>query len=338
MSIKTFLQRQNIEFSFQRYGIDALNYMALGLFASLIIGLILKNLGAWLQLTWLMETGTQAQAAMGAAIGVGVAYALKSPPLVMLTATATGLAGASLGGAVGAFAAALIGSEMGKLVSKTTPVDIMVTPAVSLITGISAAQFVSPFLAQIMQEIGNFITWSVDLQPFIMSIVLAILMGMILTLPISSAAIAIALDLNGLAAGATTIGCCCQMVGFAVMSFKENRWGGLISQGLGTSMLQMPNIMKNPQICLPPIISSALIAPIATLIFQMKNVPTGAGMGTSGLIGQIGTLEAMGYNTQTYFAIALLHFFLPALLTWLIATIFRHKGWIRAGDLKLETE
>ena len=336
MSMKAFLAERHIEFSVRRYGVDALNFMALGLFASLIIGLILKSLGNWLHLAWLVEVGTQAQGAMGAAIGVGVAYALKAPPLVLLASVSTGLAGAALGGPVGCFIAAAVGAECGKLVSRLTPVDIIATPAITIITGMAAAQFVGPWVATMMTEIGAVVMWAVEFQPILMGMLVSVLMGILLTLPVSSAAIAIALSLSGMAAGAATVGCCAQMVGFAVMSFKENRWAGLFSLGLGTSMLQMPNIIKNPRIWLPPIITSAILGPIATVGFQMSNIPSGAGMGTSGLVGQVGTLSAMGNAPSVWWAIVLLHFILPAVLTGLIAAVFWRKGWIKAGDLKLD--
>lgn len=334
--MKAFLATRNIEFSLRRYGIDALNAMALGLFGSLIVGLILKTVGSWLGLDWLSQAGTQAQAAMGAAIGTAVAYALKAPPLVLFASAATGTAGAALGGPVGCFIAAAIGAEAGKLVSKTTPLDIILTPAATLLAGIAAAQFVGPFIAAAMTSVGSFIMWAVELQPFLMSIIVAVLMGMLLTLPVSSAAVAIALSLSGLAAGAATVGCCAQMVGFAVMGWRENRWSGLLSQGLGTSMLQMPNIVKNPRIWIPPTLAGAILAPIATLGFGMANIPSGAGMGTSGLVGQVGTINAMGNAPTIWLAIALLHFVLPALLTIMIAAPLRKIGWIKEGDLKLD--
>lgn len=336
MKVKAFLAARNIEFSVRRYGVDALNFMALGLFSSLIVGLILKTVGTWVGLPWLVEVGAQAQAALGAAIGVGVAYALKAPPLVLLASVATGTAGAALGGPVGCFIAAAAGAELGKLVSKTTPMDIIVTPALTLTAGLAVAQFVGPPMAAMMTEIGALIMWAVELQPLLMGMVVAVLMGIILTLPISSAAIAISLSLSGLAAGAATVGCCAQMVGFAVMSFKENRWAGLLSQGLGTSMLQMPNIVKNPRIWIPPIVASALLGPVATMGFQMSNIPSGAGMGSSGLVGQIGTLSVMGNTPSILLAIGLLHFVLPALITLAVALPLRKKGWIAAGDLKLD--
>ena len=336
MAVKQFLAARNIEFSVRRYGVDALNFMALGLFSSLIVGLILKTIGAWADLPWLVAVGMQAQGVMGAAIGVGVAYALKAPPLVLLASVATGTAGAALGGPVGCFIAAAVGAECGKLVSKTTPVDIIATPAVTLMAGVAVAQFIGPAIAAMMTEIGALIMWAVELQPLLMGMVVAVLMGIILTLPISSAAIAIALSLSGLAAGAATVGCCAQMVGFAVMSFKENRWAGLLSQGLGTSMLQMPNIVKNPKIWIPPIVASAILGPVATLGFQMSNIPSGAGMGTSGLVGQVGTINAMGNAPSVWLAIGLLHFVLPALITLAVAMLLRKKGWIKDGDLKLD--
>ena len=336
MAVKQFLAARNIEFSVRRYGVDALNFMALGLFSSLIVGLILKTIGAWADLPWLVAVGTQAQGVMGAAIGVGVAYALKAPPLVLLASVATGTAGAALGGPVGCFIAAAVGAECGKLVSKTTPVDIIVTPAVTLMAGVAVAQFIGPAIAAMMTEIGALIMWAVELQPLLMGMVVAVLMGIILTLPISSAAIAIALSLSGLAAGAATVGCCAQMVGFAVMSFKENRWAGLLSQGLGTSMLQMPNIVKNPKIWIPPIVASAVLGPVATLGFKMSNIPSGAGMGTSGLVGQVGTINAMGNAPSVWLAIGLLHFVLPALITLAVAMLLRKKGWVKEGDLKLD--
>lgn len=335
MTIRQFLASRQIEFSLHRYGVEALNFMALGLFASLIVGLILKTMGEWADWPWLVEVGKQAQACMGAAIGAGVAHALKAPPLVLLASVATGTAGAVAGGPVGCFIATAVGAECGKLVSRLTPVDIIVTPAVTLVAGIAAAQTVGPTIAALMQSTGALVMWAVELQPFWMGMAVSIIMGMILTLPISSAAIAISLSLGGLAAGAATVGCCAQMVGFAVMGFRENRWAGLLSQGLGTSMLQIPNIVRNPRIWIPPIVASAVLGPVATLVFRMENVPSGAGMGTSGLVGQIGTLHAMGNTPQVWLAIALLHLLLPALLTLAVTAWMRRRGWIREGDLKL---
>lgn len=336
MAWKAFLKERDIEFSVRRYGIDAMNFMALGLFGSLIVGLILKTAGGWAKLPWLADVGAQAQDAMGAAIGAGVSYALKAPPLVLFAGVATGTAGAALGGPVGCFIAAAVGAECGKLVFRITPVDIVAAPAVTLVSGIAAAQFAGPLIAGAMTEVGAMIMWAVELQPFLMSIAVAVVMGMLLTLPVSSAAVAVALSLSGLAAGAATVGCAAQMVGFAVMGYRENRFSGLLSQGLGTSMLQMPNIVKNPRIWIPPTLAGAVTAPVATLGFQMANIPSGAGMGTSGLVGQVGTLNAMGSAPAVWFAIVLLHFVLPAALTLLFAWPLRRMGWIKKGDLKLE--
>ncbi|WP_027009266.1 PTS transporter subunit IIC [Conchiformibius kuhniae] len=337
MTLRRFLAERDIVFSVRRYGIDAVNFMALGLFGSLICGLILKGAGEWLHLPWLAETGRQAQSAMGAAIGTGVAFALKAPPAVWLAGAVTGTAGAALGGPVGAFVAAAAGAEAGKLVSKTTPADIIVTPAVTLVAGTAAAQFVGPLTAALMTQLGTLITAAVAWQPLLMGMAVAVLMGMLLTLPVSSAALAIALSLDGAAAGAATVGCCAQMVGFAVMGFRENGWGGLLGQGLGTSMLQMPNIINNPRIWLPPTLTGAILGPVAVLGFNMSNIPAGAGMGTSGLVGQIGTFAAMGNAPAVWFAVILLHFVLPAALTLLIAAPLRRIGWIREGDLTLRS-
>ncbi|MDO4906109.1 MAG: PTS sugar transporter subunit IIC [Lautropia sp.] len=334
--IAAFLKRQQIEISLRRYGIDALNFMALGLFSSLIIGLILKNIGTWTSQPWLADVGQQAQSMSGAAIGVGVAFALKAPPLVLLASTIVGHSAAVLGSVVGAFVAALVATECGKLVFRTTPVDILVTPATTIGVGIAVGQWVGPGIAQAMTSIGHFIMWSVELQPLLMSVVVSVAMGMILTLPISSAAVAISLSLSGLAAGAATVGCCAQMVGFAVMGWRENGMQGLLSQGLGTSMLQMPNIARNPRIWIPPIIASAILGPIATMVLGMHNLPMGAGMGTSGLVGQIGTINAMGGSPSVLMSIGLLHFVLPAVLTLIFAAWLRKIGWIKPGDLKLD--
>ncbi|MFJ1430854.1 PTS transporter subunit IIC [Capnocytophaga canimorsus] len=333
--MKDFLQRKNIEISLKRYGIEALNAMALGLFASLITGLILRNVGQWLEWDWLKEIGQQAQQAMGAAIGVCVAYALKSPLLVLAASAVVGISAAALGGPVGCFVSVLLATEIGKLVHKTTPIDIVITPVVTVSVGIAIAQFTGVHIAYAMTEVGNFIGWAVELHPFLMGVILSVVMGMLLTLPISSAAIAISLSLSGLAAGAATVGCCTQMIGFAVMSYRENKMAGLLSMGLGTSMLQMPNIIKNPKIWLPPIMVSAVLGPLAILVFKMQNIPSGAGMGTSGLVGQIGTFEAMGDSANVLIAILLLHFALPAILCGGLGYFFRRKGWIKSGDLKI---
>jgi uncharacterized membrane protein len=331
-----FLKRKNIEFSLKRYGIDALGAMALGLFASLIVGLILKVTGEQLGLSFLVDFGKQAMAMMGPAIGVAVAYGLQAPPLVLFASTITGMAGATLGGPAGCFVAAVVGAEFGKLVSKETKVDIIVTPVVTILIGITIAKFVGPGINSFMVALGNLIMKATELRPIPMGIFVSVLMGLALTAPISSAALAIMLKLGGLAAGAATVGCSAQMIGFAVASYRENGWGGLISQGLGTSMLQIPNIVKNPLIWIPPTISSAILGPLATTVFKMENVPAGAGMGTSGLVGQFGTIEAMGASGNVLMEMALLHVILPAILTLLISEFMRKKGWIKFGDMKLD--
>ena len=246
------------------------------------------------------------------------------------------MAGATLGGPAGCFVAAVVGAEFGKLVSKETKVDIIVTPVVTILIGIAIAKFVGPGINSFMVALGNLIMKATELRPIPMGIFVSVLMGLALTAPISSAALAIMLKLGGLAAGAATVGCSAQMIGFAVASYRENGWGGLISQGLGTSMLQIPNIVKNPLIWIPPTISSAILGPLATTVFKMENVPAGAGMGTSGLVGQFGTIEAMGASGNVLMEMALLHVILPAILTLLISEFMRKKGWIKFGDMKLD--
>lgn len=329
------LHKQNIELSWQRYGLDALNFMALGLFSTLILGLILKNIGTWLQLAWLMDIGTQAQSMMGAAIGAGVAYGLKAPPLVIFTSCTTGLMGAALGGPIGAFVAAIFGAELGKFVHKTTPIDIILTPMVTLIAGALSAKIISPIIASLMTSLGQSIMWAMDLNPILMSMVVAAIMGVVLTLPISSAAIAITLGLSGITAGAATVGCAAHMIGFAVMSYKDNGIGGSLACGLGTSMIQMPNLLKNPKLWIPPTVTGAILAPFATVIFDMQNIPSGAGMGTSGLVGQIGTIDAMGFSGGVLGLIIAFHFVLPALICFGISAFMRKKGYIAAGDLRI---
>lgn len=336
--MKNFLANKKIKLSFKRYIIDSLNAMAIGLFGSLIIGLVLKNIGVWLHFQSLIDAGNMAQKATGAAIAVAIAYTFEAPILVLVAATAVGIAANSIGGVVGCLIAVIFAVEIGKLVSKTTKIDILVTPATTLIVGFFLIYLVGEPIKSGMVAIGHFIEEMTHLQPFIMSIALAVIMGMLLTMPISSAAIAISLSLGGEAAGAATIGCSAQMIGFAIMSIKDNDLGGVISQGLGTSMLQVPNIIKNPRIWLPPILASAILAPIAILYFHMRNIPTGAGMGTSGLVGQIGTIEAMGSSSKVLIEIAVLHFLAPAILCYLFYLLLLKIKWIKKGDLKLRIE
>ncbi|WP_052260676.1 PTS transporter subunit IIC [Photobacterium gaetbulicola] len=338
-----FLQRKGVTLSPSTYFIHAMSFMALGLFSSLLIGSIFNTAGIKLGIPLFTETlWPLAKQMTGPAIAVAVAFALKAPPLVMFSVTTVGAAGAMLGGPVGAFVSALVATELGKLVANETKVDILVTPAVTMVSGVLVGTLIGPYISQFMTSLGALVMSATLLQPLLMGVVVAVLMGMALTLPISSAAIAIMLSLNGLAAGAATVGCCAQMVGFAVMSFRENRWAGVMAQGLGTSMLQMPNIIKNYRVWIPTILTSAILGPVATTVFAVENTPLGAGMGTSGLVGQIQTfiaLEAAGWDSiNMYGVIFVLHFLLPALLTLVFSELLRKIGWIKPGDLKLNLQ
>lgn len=333
--MRSFLARKNVVFSLQRYGIEAMGAMALGLFSSLLVGLILKVLGTHLHIPFFQELGGRAMAMVGPAIGVAVAYGLQAPPLVLFASTVTGMAGYELGGPAGCFVAVIIGVEFGKLISGETKADIIVTPFVTLAAGVLAAMAAGPAVGSFMTWLGSVVMTVTEMHPIPMGVLLAVIVGMTLTLPISSAALCIMLGLGGLAAGAATVGCSAQMIGFAVASYRENGWGGLISQGLGTSMLQIPNIIKNPLIWIPPTLTGALLGPLATTVLPMKNVPSGAGMGTSGLVGQFGTFEAMGGGGAVLLKILLLHFVLPALLTLFFAEFMRRRGWIKPGDMEL---
>lgn len=352
--IKEFLKRKDIELSAKRYFQDALSAMALGLFASLLIGLIIKTIGEQAEIwtapsafsEFCIETGNMAMGLMGPAIGVAVAWGLKSPPIVLFASAITGSMGASVaatvfgftvsGGPAGAFLAAAAGAEFGKAVSKETKVDIIVTPAVTLITGMLAAKVFGPPVGALMSGLGNIIMTATDLQPLVMGIVVSVVVGLALTAPISSAALCIMLDLSGIAAGAATVGCCAQMVGFAVVSFRENGIGGLIAQGIGTSMLQVSNIIKNPWILVPPTLAASVLGPVSTCIFKMTNVPAGAGMGTSGLVGQIGTFTAMGFSVKVLALVILLHIVMPAVISVIVDRILRRVGKIKSGDYKLD--
>lgn len=343
--------------------IDGLSGMALGLFSTLIIGTIMKQVGDLLGGNIGMYISTFAiiaQRLTGAGIGAGVAYKYKESVYVTLSAAAAGMIGAyasqiaagtlfSETGAIvlagpgeplGAFVAAFVGIELGHLVSGKTKLDLLITPALTILSGGTVGMFVGPPISSFMSWLGSIINWGTEQQPIIMGIVVSVVMGMVLTLPISSAALGIILGLNGMAAGAATIGCCCQMIGFAVISYKENGIGGLLSQGLGTSMLQVPNIVRRPVIWIPPIISSAILGPIAiSPLFNMVSNATGSGMGTSGLVGQIMTYQVMTDNESPTFVlikIAVLHFILPAVITWGVAEKMRKMGYIHDGDMKLE--
>ncbi len=332
---KSFLNRKGIELSWKRYFVDALGSMALGLFASLLIGTIFGTLGDKLSVEFFIKLSGFAKAVTGPALGVAIALALKAPPLVLLSAAVVGFAGNDLGGPVGAFIAAVIGVELGKAVSKETPVDIIVTPTVTIASGCAVAMLAGPFVSKIMHWLGDLIMTATELQPLLMGVVVSVIVGIVLTLPISSAALCVMLGLSGLAAGAATAGCCAQMIGFAVMSFKENRWGGLLAQGLGTSMLQMGNIVNNPRIWIPPTLAAAVTGPISTMVFALQSNPVSAGMGTCGLVGPIGIISSMEPSLSMWLGIALVCFVLPAVLTLLFALPMRKWGWIKENDLKL---
>ncbi len=349
--MKAFLQRKNIIFSFKRYGVDCLGAMAQGLFCSLLIGTIIKTLGQQTGLAYLVTIGTYAAAVAGPAMAISIGFALQAPPLVLFSLAAVGGAANELGGAGGPLAVliiAILASECGKVVSKETKVDILVTPFVTIFIGVALSTLLAPGIGAAASSLGQLIMWATDLQPFLMGIIVSVLVGIALTLPISSAAICAALSLTGLAGGAAVAGCCANMVGFAVMSFRENKWGGLISQGLGTSMLQMGNIVKNPRIWIPPIIASAVTGPVATCIFklQMNGTPVSSGMGTCGLVGQIGVYTgwindiAAGNKAAItafdWIGLLLVSFVLPAVISLLVCNFLRRIGWIRENDLKLD--
>ena len=354
--MKEFLKRKNIEISLKRYGIDALGAMAQGLFCSLLIGTIIRTLGQQAGIQFLTDIGSYAMAVSGPAMAVAIGYALKADPMVLFSLAAVGWAANAEGGAGGPLAVlviAIIAAEFGKAVSKETRVDILVTPAVTILVGVALAKLIAPPIGRGASAFGLMIDSATKLQPFLMGIVVSVLVGIALTLPISSAAICAALSLTGLAGGAAVAGCCAQMIGFAFMSFKENRVGGLVSQGLGTSMLQMPNIVKNPKIWLPPIIVSAITGPIATCIFhmEMNGAPINSGMGTCGLCGQIGVWTgwlapseaavakgavAIAPAAMDWLGLLLICFVIPAVLCPILRKAFEKIGWIKEGDLKLE--
>lgn len=334
---RQFLKKKNVIISAKRYFIVALGQMAQGLFASLLIGTILKTIGEQLGIPFLTDTVWPiAQSMTGAAIGVAVANALEAPPLVLFSSTITGAAGNALGGPAGAYIAALIGAEFGKLVSKETKIDIILTPGVTVITGAFVGSVVGPIIGGFMNATGDLVMYATELSPFLMGIIVSVVVGLVLTLPFSSAALCLMLGLQGIAAGAATAGCCAHMVGFAFLSFKENGWSGVASQGLGTSMLQIPNLIKNPRCLIPPVIVSAITGPMATVLFKMENSPAGAGMGTSGLVGIIETFNTMGGGLNVILGVLILYIAIPAILTPILGNFMRTKGWIKDGDLKLE--
>ncbi len=352
---KEFLKRKNIEFSAKRYGIDALSAMAQGLFCSLLIGTIIRTLGTQLNIQFLTDIGSYAMAISGPAMAIAIGYALQAPPMVLFSLAAVGWAANAEGGAGGPLAVliiAIVAAEFGKAVSKETKVDILVTPAVTILIGVALAKLIAPPIGSAANAFGLVIDKATKLQPFWMGIAVSVLVGIALTLPISSAAICSVLSLTGLAGGAAVAGCCAQMVGFAVISFRENRWGGLVSQGLGTSMLQMGNIVKNPRIWIAPTLASAITGPIATCLFklQMNGAAINSGMGTCGLCGPIGVWTgwvspseaaiargavAISPTAMDWIGLVLIAIVLPAILAFAINALVRKLGWVKDGDMKL---
>ena len=349
-----FFERKGLRPSFRLYFIDAMGAMAQGLFASLLLGTILGTLGKYVPfLSFLKTVADFAQNGyvVGAAIGIAVAYALKAQGLLLYTAAVVGAIGYSLGdpsivvndkiytaGPAGAFIAVIVAVELTKLVHKSTKVDIIVTPLCETLVGYGISILVCPLIARAMYWLGNFINTATEMQPFLMGVVISVVVGMILTLPISSAAICAMIGISGIAGGAATAGCCAQMIGFAVMSFRENRFGGLVAQGLGTSMLQMGNIVRRPQIWAPTIIASAITGPLSTMLFKLENTGVAAGMGTCGLVGPLGIVTTMEgrIGALGWIGIVLVCFALPAALTLIFSEIMRKLGWIKEGDLKLQ--
>ena len=355
--IKAFLKRKNIIISAKRYGIDALGAMAQGLFASLLIGTIISTIGEQAGIQLLVDIGGYAKAATGPAIAISFGFALQCPPLVLFSLAAVGVAANTLGGAGGPLAVLIVtifAAEFGKAVSKETKIDIIVTPFVTIFIGaglsicVGLSAWWAPALGKAAMKVGSIIMWATALQPFFMGILVSVIVGIALTLPISSAAICAALGLTGLAGGAAVAGCCANMVGFAVLSFRENKWGGLFAQGIGTSMLQMGNIVRNPRIWLPAILSSAITGPIATCVFhlQMNGAAVASGMGTCGLVGQIGIYTGWindiasgakaAITPMDWIGMLLVCFILPGVLTWAFGLFFRKIGWIKENDLKLD--
>ncbi|MBQ3725407.1 MAG: PTS sugar transporter subunit IIC [Oscillospiraceae bacterium] len=364
--VKAFLQRKNIVFSARRYCIDAMSAMAQGLFCTLLVGTILNTLGQQFHIGFLNAVivtlgkgdgavhytiGGLCSAMVGPAMAVAIGSALQAPPMVLFSLIGVGFATNYMGGAGGplaVFFVAIIAAEIGKAVSKETKIDILVTPIVTTLAGIGVAALIAAPIGAAAAAVGRFIMWATELQPFFMGILVSVVVGVALTLPISSAAICAALGLTGLAGGAAVAGCCAQMVGFAVMSFRENRWGGLVAQGIGTSMLQMPNIVKNVRVWIPPTLCAAITGPIATCLFhlEMNGAAVSSGMGTCGLVGQIGVYTGWvadvasgakaAITAADWLGLALISFVLPAVITPLLALPLRKLGWIKDGDLDLK--
>ncbi len=347
---RAFLDKKGITLSPKVYFVDAMGAMALGLFATLLIGTIFATIAGWIPegnliSDFFLNMSNFAKKATGVVLGIAIAYSLKAHPLVLFSAGVVGMAGNDLGtviegkpitaGPLGAFLCVLLAVEIAKLVSKTTKVDILVTPAVTIGVGILFAMLLCPAIAYIMYWLGYFINYATTILPFLMGIIISVVVGIILTLPISSAAICAMIGITGIAGGAAVAGCCAQMVGFAVISFRENRWGGIVAQGLGTSMLQMGNIVKNPLIWIPATLASAITGPISTCLFKLECTGVSAGMGTCGLVGPLGVLTDMEFSTVSIIGVIVVCIVLPAILSLVFSEVMRKLGWIKENDLKL---
>lgn len=349
-SIFSFMRRKNIVVSAKRYGVDALGAMAQGLFASLLIGTILATFGDQFSIAWLTEIGNYAKSMAGPAMAVSIGFALQANPLVLFSLTTVGWAANALGGAGGPLSVlvvAVVAAELGKAVAGETKVDILVTPSVTILSGVGLALLIAEPIGSGAMALGEIIQWATTQQPLLMGIVISVTMGVFLTLPISSAAICHALGLTGLAGGAAVAGCCANMIGFAVVSFKENGVGGLISQGVGTSMLQMGNIVKNPKIWTPVLLTSAITGPLATCLFglEMNGPAISSGMGTCGFVGQLGIYTGwlaqiadgtkLAITSMDWLGLVMICFVLPGIFAYSFGLIFRRIGWIKEGDLTL---
>ena len=357
--VRSFLDKKGVTLSPKTYFVDAMSAMALGLFASLlmatIFGTILKYVpeGNVLHslLSLMSRYAPASGGATGAILGIAVAYALKAPALVLFASGVVGMCGNDLltvitaadgatksvsAGPAGAFLCVLVACEVGKLVSGETKVDILVTPAVTLTAGMITAMLICPAVAYVMYWLGYFINYATTIMPFFMGIIISVVVGIILTLPISSAAVCAMIGISGLAGGAAVAGCCAQMVGFAVASFRENKWGGVVAQGVGTSMLQMGNIVKKPLVWIPATLAAAITGPVSTCLFKLECTGVSAGMGTCGLVGPIGVFSDMGFTPMSVFGVLTVCIVLPAILSLVFSEIMRKLGWIEDGDLKLE--
>ena len=349
-AVSGFLKKKGISLSPKAYFVDAMSSMALGLFATLLMGTILQTLGKYCHLPFLTEAAGYATSALGAVLGIAVAHRLSAPPLVMYSCAVAGLMGNAMGGTfllegveksitagpAGAFLCALLACEIGKIVSKETPVDILVTPTVTILAGFGAAKLLCAPIAFLMFHIGNFVNTATAFYPLLMGAVVAVVVGVVLTLPVSSAALCAMIGITGVAGGAAVAGCCAQMIGFAVISYRENRVGGLVAQGLGTSMLQMGNIVKNPKIWIAPTAASAITGAVGAKVFGLECTGVNAGMGTCGLVGPIGVFMDMGFTPLSVSGVLIVCILLPAALAFGIHEILRRVGWVKEGDLKLE--